>query len=105
VKLDLLSAAEIEVVESALRAAAHGPFFDDVEFYTLMGIERTQMLQVCAEWPRLTVDEVTLDCAVFNAFNNLRGYPHRLSAELEALIPSGRAALEAVHDRLLQLRA
>jgi len=70
-----LSALDEHVVRGALRATADGPFFPDWEFPTLFGLEREEVREVLADWPRSADPDLQFN-AVNNAMNNLLGYPH-----------------------------
>jgi hypothetical protein len=71
----MLNNRESDIVRAALRASVEGPFFSDVEFHTLMGVERDEMRGVLEAWPKV-IDSEVADLAINNALNNLIGYPH-----------------------------
>jgi hypothetical protein len=73
--VNVSSPRRIEVIGSALRAAALGPFFPDWEFSTLMGISRDEMRAVASRWP-YNRNEPSTDDAAISAIVNLCGYPH-----------------------------
>ncbi len=103
--VERLSATDIELISCALNAAVDGPFFDDEEFHTLMGVDRTEMRQVMADWPQQTVNNEAFHSAVCNSLLNLWGYPHHMDAELDARIPGGKTAIKPVLDRLREVGA
>jgi hypothetical protein len=70
-----LSVNEVDVITRCLQASVDGPYFDDWEFSTLMGMERNEMRTVLEAWPN-PVDSDKQSVAVNNALVNLRGYPH-----------------------------
>ena len=71
---DYLSAEETNLIAQCLWAAANGPFFPDWEFHSLIGLERSEVLEVSQEWPS-TSDANRQELAVDNVLNNLLGYP------------------------------
>jgi len=84
-----LSHEDLELLRLALAAACRGPFFEDWEFGTLMGVTRSEMGEVVAamsttpvRWP----DEAPefFGVAANNALVNLWGYPLS-EREVEAL--------------------
>jgi hypothetical protein len=94
----------VEIAGAALRAAAGGPFFEDWEFQTLLGVTRETVREVYAAWPEQTVDDVTFACAVIGAMNNLLGYPHRRDLALFFYVAASREDLSAALDELIALR-
>jgi hypothetical protein len=73
--LELLSDPDREVIHRRLRAASDGPFFEDWEFGSLFGLERSEVRAVLARWPSVLVVETTW-LAINNSIGNLLGYPH-----------------------------
>jgi len=74
--LSALTEEEADVVRRCVRAAAEGPFFPDLEFHTLFGLERAEVAAVAARWPQLDDKEEDVRLAINNTLNNLLGYPH-----------------------------
>ena len=70
----MLTERESQIVEAALRAAVEGPFFPEWEFHLLMGVERTQMGAILADWP-IVKDRELAGLAVNNSLVNLLRYP------------------------------
>lgn len=99
----VLSAAEIDTVRRALRAAVDGTFFPDWEFETLVGVDRETVRKVQSAWPLQTVDQDEFICAVIGSLNNLLGYPHGSEDELISYVPEGRPAIEKALARLTAL--
>ena len=58
-----------------MNAILSGPFIDDFEFRTRLGIDRPQLREVLASWPTLDADENVKVClAINNCLNEtLRG--------------------------------
>ena len=68
---------DLDVLHRCLRVSADDQtLFEDWEFPTLFGIERSELLKILRDWPK--VDETTAEtqCAIQNALNHLLGYPH-----------------------------
>src|SRR5207244_1060743 len=65
---DELSEQEQGVVLQCLSAILNGPFIDDWEFQTRLGIDRTAVLEVLAAWPNL--DDADPGSATSLAINN-----------------------------------
>jgi hypothetical protein len=87
------------VIADALRATVDGPFFPDWEFHTLMGLERTQVRDVLAEWPNTRSDKVA-HLAINNALVNLMGYPHGRWDAWPQFSDSTQDELRALLERL-----
>ena len=75
-----LSDEDLELVRSALVATQRGPFFEEWEFGTLMGVTRAEMGEVIdaisttpVRWPDRAPEFFGL--AANNALANLWGYP------------------------------
>jgi hypothetical protein len=96
---DALTSADDDVIRRSLRAVVEGPFFDDTEFNTLLGLDRAAMAAVLDAWPTpaATGDR---DLAVNNALDNLLGYPHdHRGAGFERLVGVSEAEVRAVFAR------
>lgn len=100
---EALSATEIETVRRALKAAVEGEFLDDIEFHTLMGVDREVARQVYEAWPRQTADQVAFRCAVINSMNNQLNCPHGMEDELATYVPEGRSAISEALQHLFSL--
>ncbi|NUW36754.1 hypothetical protein HTZ77_35910 [Nonomuraea sp. SMC257] len=70
-----MSARDLQIIQECLDAAVHGPFFEDWEFHTLMGLTRDELAVVARSWPHAD-DPDKRHLAVNNALNNLLGHPH-----------------------------
>jgi hypothetical protein len=77
------------VIGLCLRAVVDLPAFQDWEFQTLFGLDRSGVEQVALAWPSLPPStppgfdspEDAQHTAVNNALNNLLGYPHGLARD------------------------
>ena len=75
--LSKLTQAERDIVQSCLRAAVEGPFFDDSEFHAIFGLSRNELADLLSRWPEIDDREGTDGYLGINsALNNLLGYPH-----------------------------
>jgi hypothetical protein len=67
-------------------AAAHGPYFDDGEFETLLGVSREFARQVAAAWPAVDPLDHDVFVTINNALLHMLTYPHGRHERLQALI-------------------
>ena len=97
-----------DLICRALHAAVDGPYFPEWEFGALIGIDRSEVAEILADWPNATVttswesDPAKVQrIAVNNVLNNLIGYPHGRWAELKLRLGADphevRALLEHWH--------
>jgi hypothetical protein len=99
-QIEHLEPDEIALIGACLKAAAHGPFFPDWEFETLLGLSRQQIAFIAGEWPANAAAPRT-ETAVLNALVNLSGYPHGREDELRRIV----SAPEALPRLLKKLQA
>jgi hypothetical protein len=92
------------ILGQALRAAVDGPVFEDWEFHTLFGLERSEVRAIPDAWPNpdAPLDDVHL--AVNNSLNNLPGYPHQQDAAWSQWISVDRCQLNKLFNRVCGLR-
>lgn len=78
-----LQAGGESIIERCLRAVVEGPFIEEWEFHTLIGLDRGEVRVILDAWPSLpagvpdgssSADEAQR-VAVVNSINNLLGYP------------------------------
>src|ERR1700722_9410519 len=75
--LDNLSPEELDILHRCLRVSADDTtLFEEWEFHTLMGIERSELLELLNRWPPSDETPAKIQCAIQNSLNNLLGYPH-----------------------------
>lgn len=86
------------MIRACLEAAANGPFFDDVEIRTLLGVDREEIESVLSRWPDVdaTAEDVLL--AINNSMANLLGYPHGLDGDLLRLVGFDSEEIEAAFE-------
>ena len=77
------SRKEKAVIRNCLYQAANGPYFDDFEFFALMGVTREEMNEIALTWPDV-VDIDLSNLAVNNSLLLLTSYPHDLHNLLES---------------------
>ena len=97
-----LGEEDIGLVRSALVAAHDGPFFEDWEFRTLMGVSRAEMGEVIhamasspGQWPSPSPE--FFETAAKNALANLSGYPLG-TREIEILATRWNVDLDRIGD-------
>jgi hypothetical protein len=86
--LNSLSPEERQVVFACLHAAAHGPFFDEEEFHTLISLERHEVAAIASTAPDIDDADENVTIAINNSLNNLLFYPHREEEAWQSLIPA-----------------
>jgi hypothetical protein len=69
--LEHLTPDEQAIVVGCLRAVVQGPFFDDVEYHTMFGLERAEMAAILARWRDLPETDKDVFVGINNAMNNL----------------------------------
>lgn len=74
-----LSEAELRVVSECLDAAAAGPFFEDAELETVLGVTRQELTFVARDWPDVDFLDEAVRMCVYGALLNLVGYPHHVT--------------------------
>ena len=70
----------VAVIGRCLVGIVDGPFIDDWEFQTVIGLGREEVNEVRRLWPVMD-DRQTANTAVVGAIGNLLGYPHGKSLE------------------------
>ena len=99
-KLRNLSKNEKEIIKGALQAACEGPFFEDWEFQTLIGVDRETVRSVLNDWPIQKVENDDFVCAINGSTVMLLMYPHGRDCELMEYIPGGIDALKKLVEKL-----
>ena len=95
---------EIMIVSQCLWAAVAGPFFDDSEFQTLIGVPREEVRHLAATWPPHDADRPGLRDILIGVLNNLLGYPHGEEEGWRRFITVEPAVVSAILDKLLNVR-
>ncbi|TWT12769.1 hypothetical protein [Reyranella sp. CPCC 100927] len=90
-----LTEHQIEVVRNCLVAAIEGPFFEDWEFHTLIGIDRLELKEILEKWPATDSRD---ENAARNVMGNLLGYPHGQDGALLRYVSGGRTEIESVFE-------
>jgi hypothetical protein len=78
-----LTEVECEIVRKCLCAVVDGPFFEDCEFHTLIGLHRKEVAAILAKWPHVDDTDGDVGLTINNSLANLLGYPHDCGPELE----------------------
>jgi hypothetical protein len=99
-----LSDQDRRIIAQCLRAAAEGPFFEEWEFHTLMGVSRDQIRRLEATLSsEAPYDENGLEAAI-NVLNNLLGYPHGQASVWSAFISATPTEVSKLLSRMLLRR-
>jgi hypothetical protein len=97
--LQSLSPEERQVIFACLAAAAHGPFFVDEEFHTLIGLERDEVTAIAAAAPSIDDAVENVAIAINNTLVNLLSYPHHEDEAWESLIPASPTEVERILEK------
>ena len=95
-----LSENELEIIKGALRAACEGPFFEDWEFQTLIGVGRDVVCSAVNDWPAPEIEDDAFECAIKGSMIMLVIYPHGRRDELIKYIPGGIDAIKRLIEKL-----
>ena len=71
-----LSQDQSDLIRRCLHAAVEGPFFDDAEFPTLIGVSRADARAAADAWPNVSATDEVVTSVINNMLLNLFGYPH-----------------------------
>ncbi len=93
------SIEDVQVFRESLIAAAHGPFFPDWEFATLLGLERAEVAAIAAAFSPATLLVGDVATALNGAMNNLLGYPHGQDAVWSQWLSVSPAEMGAVYSK------
>ncbi|MEV7358070.1 hypothetical protein [Kitasatospora sp. NPDC091276] len=97
--IERMTEQELRIIEQCLDAAVNGPFFEDWEFHTLMGVTRDEIAAVAASWPSPPTAPDGEDDVVHSVLNNLLGYPHGVEARWHEYLTPTREQVARVRDR------
>ena len=92
-----ISTTDYTVAKDWIQAIVEGPFIDDDEFDTVMGVSRDEARRQLADWPRPLGRDTYVTAN--SAMNNLSGYPHQYFDELEAIAGHDLKTIEAALAR------
>jgi hypothetical protein len=101
--INSLDQPTLKVAKDCLRAAIEGPFFQDWEFQTLVGVDRAMVKVVYDAWPEQTVGQDDFASAVIGTMNNLLGYPHGRSDAWTEYISASPAQVREALDKIISL--
>jgi len=76
----------LDRIRECLQAIVTGPFVEDWEFSTLMGVERSEVADLLGKWNEADVHSEEVNVIVTNTLNTLLRYPHREDAALRQLL-------------------
>jgi len=100
-----LNEDEICIVAECLKAASHGPFFEDNEFHTLFGVTREEAQFVSDRFPNVDEhdDEATGSddswLVINNTLVNLIGYPHGKQSIWDQHISVPKTQVEEIYKK------
>ena len=77
-----------------LEVAASGRVFEDPEFHTLFGLQRSEVIEIYSKWPDVDENDPDVELAVNNTLVNLLGHPHGM--DLKSLVGADEKDLEAI---------
>lgn len=92
-----------DLIHRALTACAEGPFFEEWEFHTLFGMDRSELRRCAVRWSEGASVDPEIRAAVGGALDNLLDYPHDRDSELETHLGISRSQLEEVFTRWLDV--
>ncbi len=94
-----LTSEECEVIRRCLRAAAVGPFFEDLEFHTLFGLQRRELAAVLSQWPHVDDRLEDVDLAINNSLCNLLWHPHGHAGALYEWVGASADEIERIFEK------
>ncbi len=98
-----MSPEDLATLGRCLWAAVEGPFFEEWEFQTLIGVERQELARLTRAWPEPERSFEESAGLVSGVLANLLGYPHGQAAELERRVGLTTLELSALQGRLRAL--
>jgi hypothetical protein len=96
----MLTVSDMHAFKEALTAAAEGPFFQDWEFHTLFGLERSELRCLASQFSVTSSVSSSVSFAISAACNNLLGYPHGQERAWPQWISVPPEELSAAYARL-----
>ena len=101
-----LTEREQEVIQQALNAVFHRPYIEDAEFGTRLGLDRVQLWEVLAAWPRLEDldDDSNASLAINNCLNEVLHGIWISSEDWAMQFTVSKEDVEAVYEHWAQLK-
>ena len=96
-------ASELDLIKQCLVATTEGPFFEDWEFQTLIGLRRTEVQSVLDSWPDIDLRKTNELCGVHSSMGNLLGYPHGHDNVWDSYIVGSKEDVRLVMERWSKL--
>jgi hypothetical protein len=94
-----MSASDRSIIFECLKAAAHGPFFNDADLRILLDVERSELHEIVARIPHLDDSDRKVRRIIGHVLLNLLGYPHQKHDEWNKWISVDHATVEQVDER------
>ena len=89
----------MQIIEQCLNAAVHDPFFPDVEFHTIFGLEREDVTRVARQWRQYVSYDREAKRAVSNAILDFLSYPHGCGERLAEYVTASWDELDSILKR------
>ena len=101
-----LSVSEQQAVLRCMKAIAEGPFIDDWEFRTRLGIDRATLRQVLSHWPHIVdAGDDSDEClAINNCMNEVSNGLRFSNYEWEKWFTQSRAEIADIYAKWVGLR-
>ena len=101
-----LTEREQEVVQQALNSVFHGPYIEDAEFATRLGLDRGQLREVLVAWPRLedADDDSDASLAINNCMNEVLHGAYISPEDWARQFTVPKEDMEAVYEHWAQLK-
>ncbi len=90
---------EKNIIKKCLEAGVKGPFFEDWEFSSLIGVERKKVEEILLRWPNVYENDEMEKLAINNLIGNLLGYPHGMKEELIEILSCSLEDLKIVFEK------
>lgn len=95
-----LTEKEKDTIKECLEATVNGPFFDEWEFQTLFGINRSQVNDVLSKWPKLDLENEDDYYVIRQSLAQLIGYPHRKEKKWSEFISKSPSEVRILFERI-----
>ncbi len=103
--INQLNEKEREIIQKVFLASVNGPFFEDWEFSTLIGMERNQLTNLLESWPNYNdKDDDVLFNAIHNCIGNLLYYPHKKEQLFNQMVSAGEKELNNLLEKINLLK-
>jgi len=80
--LNKLSCKEKKIILECLKAAAFGPFFSEEMLYTVIGVKKSEILEVIKKWPNINIKKQKIYHLIYVVFWNMIFFPNGFNDNL-----------------------